>query len=127
MCTFLTILGLIYYILYFAGKPGRPSEPIKAKALTKDSLELSWQPPEHDGGSPITGYIIEKRDKAFSRWTHLEKTADDSTSAILKRLQTGSELHFKVAAVNKLGTGEALEMSKPVLIKSPYGELTLHV
>lgn len=90
-------------------------------------MELSWQQPEYDGGHPITGYVIEKRDKSYARWTHHEKTADANTSAILKRLQTGSEMYFRVAAVNKLGTGEPLEMTKPVVVKSPYGMFIFHL
>ena len=86
---------------------------------------MSWQPPESDGGSPITGYLIEKREKVYSRWTQVEKTADDSTSAILKRLVPGSELTFRVAAINKQGTSDALEMPRPITVKSPFGKNAL--
>lgn len=85
---------------------------------------MSWKQPDNDGGSPITGYLIEKKDsKSYtSRWSHVEQTEDNSTTATLKKMSTGSELLFRVSAVNKIGTGEPLEMNKPVLIKSPYGK-----
>ena len=83
---------------------------------------MSWKQPDSDGGSIITSYTIEKRDKTYSRWTHVEKTSDDSTTITLKKLQTGSELMFRVSAVNKIGTSEPLEMSKYMTIKSPYGK-----
>jgi titin len=59
--------------------PGMPSKPTKAQKaevpifvseapdqpkvekITKDSVTLSWKKPSNDGGSRITGYIIEKR------------------------------------------------------------------
>ena len=97
-------------------------EPLTAKPVGKDTVELSWQPPESDGGSPITGYLIEKREKVYSRWTQVEKTLDDGTTLTLKKLVPGSELMFRVSAVNKMGTSDALEMSRPVTVKSPFGE-----
>ena len=88
---------------------------------------MSWQQPESDGGSPITGYVIEKRDsKSYtSRWVRAEQTTDNATSAILKNLIPGTELLFKVAAVNKFGTSDFLEMRKPVTVKSPYGRASV--
>ena len=106
----------------FLGPPSAPREPLTAKCVAKDTVELSWQPPESDGGSPITNYLIEKREKIYSKWTQVEKTADDSTAAILKRLVPGNELTFRVSAINKQGTGEALEMPRPITVKSPFGK-----
>ena len=108
--------------MWFSGPPSPPTEPLTAKPVAKDTVELSWQPPESDGGSPITGYLIEKREKIYSRWTQVEKTADGSTTAILKKLVPGSELSFRVSAVNKMGTSDALEMTRPVTVKSPFGK-----
>ena len=97
-------------------------EPFTAKPVSKDTVELSWQPPDSDGGSPITGYLIEKREKIYSRWTQVEKTLDDSTTVLLKKLVPGSELTFRVSALNKIGTSDALEMTRPVTVKSPFGK-----
>jgi hypothetical protein len=37
-----------------------PDQP-KIEKITKDSVTLSWKKPLNDGGSKLTGYIIEKR------------------------------------------------------------------
>lgn len=37
-----------------------PDQP-KVEKITKDSVTLSWKKPLNDGGSKITGYVLEKR------------------------------------------------------------------
>lgn len=32
------------------------------------SVTIAWQKPKSDGGAPITGYTIEKREKGTDRW-----------------------------------------------------------
>ena len=92
-------------------------------STTRDSVTLEWKPPKDDGGSPITGYIIEKREAMRMTWSRADKTTDDKTTKTVKGLVTGDEFYFRVAAVNKQGSSEFLEMPRPVTIKSPYGEL----
>ena len=48
--------------------PEKPEGPIEVKDIKKESMNVSWQPPKSDGGSPITGYIIEKREQSRNLW-----------------------------------------------------------
>jgi hypothetical protein len=48
-------------------KPGAPGEP-KCKTTTADSITLSWTPPKRNGGYPITGYVVERRQKGDVVW-----------------------------------------------------------
>lgn len=43
-----------------ADVPGAPGAP-RELSTSEDSITLAWQRPRHDGGSPITGYMLEKR------------------------------------------------------------------
>lgn len=43
-------------------KPGPPTGPVKFDSVSSDSIHLSWQPPTFIGGSPISSYIVEKRE-----------------------------------------------------------------
>ena len=111
---------MIHYQL--TAKPSAPTEPFVTDNITKNPVDLSWGPPDNNGGSPITGYVIEKKERSMTRWTHLTKTSDDSRKTQLKNLTTGMEVMFRVSAGNKLGTSEPLEMRKMITIKSPFGE-----
>ncbi|KAK7507540.1 hypothetical protein BaRGS_00001475, partial [Batillaria attramentaria] len=102
------------------GLPSKPVGPLEATAVTRDSVTLEWKPPKDDGGSPITGYVIEKREATRTTWARADKTTDDKTTRTLKGLIEGDEFYFRVAAVNRQGTSEFLEMPRPVVIKSPY-------
>lgn len=46
----------------YADEPGSPGKP-EIEDYDKDFVKLKWDKPENDGGSPITGYVIEKKDK----------------------------------------------------------------
>ena len=49
-------------------KPDAPGVP-ECKATTEDTVTLTWEPPLHDGGRPVTGYVVEKKMKGDRRWT----------------------------------------------------------
>ena len=48
----------------------KPSEPINVRCVErrKDHVMLAWEKPGSDGGSPITGYVIEKREASRMTW-----------------------------------------------------------
>lgn len=48
--------------------PGAPGAP-KAIETTGDSISICWTKPKHDGGAPITGYVVEKRLISEDKWT----------------------------------------------------------
>ena len=47
-------------------EPDAPKN-LKATDWDKDHVDLKWEPPVSDGGSPITGYLVEKKDK-YGNW-----------------------------------------------------------
>lgn len=51
----------------FIDKPGAPGTP-KCLEYTEDSITLTWTPPKNDGGNPIKGYVVEKREKGKKDW-----------------------------------------------------------
>lgn len=41
--------------------------------ITKDAVTLTWFEPDEDGGSPITGYWVEKFDPESDKWIRCNK------------------------------------------------------
>uniref|UniRef100_A0A4W4EEQ9 Titin n=1 Tax=Electrophorus electricus TaxID=8005 RepID=A0A4W4EEQ9_ELEEL len=79
---------------------------IEVSNVKKDSMVLSWEAPTSNGGTPITGYIIEKHDKEGVRWTRCNrKTVTDLTFKVTGLLE-GHLYEFRVAAENAVGVSE---------------------
>jgi len=102
--------------------PGAPSAP-EVSEVTKESCQLSWTAPEEDGGSPVTGYFIERSTAGSSRWLRVNKELAPDTSYTVDGLIEDTEYVFRIVAVNKVGEGEPGAPSKPITAKDPWGKL----
>ncbi|XP_047102318.1 twitchin isoform X3 [Schistocerca piceifrons] len=98
------------------GTPGAP-EPVD---WSQNHVDLVWKEPAHDGGSPITGYIIEKKDKYSMMWEKALETESPTPQAVIHGLIEGNEYQFRVIAVNKAGPGEPGEASKNFVAKPRF-------
>lgn len=89
--------------------------------LDESSVTLAWDKPDSDGGSDITDYIIEKKDKFSPRWSKVAQVPGDQTNLKVDKLKKGDDYEFRVTPVNKAGEGRP---SSPVAAtpKAPYGE-----
>ncbi len=83
-------------------------------------MHLSWSEPESDGGSPITGYVVEKRDRFSTLWTPVTKREIPDTSFTVSGLSEGMEYEFRVVAQNKAGPGKYSEATRPTVARPPY-------
>ncbi|KAM6937763.1 titin-like [Xenentodon cancila] len=95
--------------------PGPPSTPT-AGAVTDDSVLLTWERPESDGGSEIDGYILEKRDKDGVRWTKCNKRRLSDLRFRCTGLTKGHYYQFRVLAENAAGVGAPSEPSEYIKV-----------
>ena len=92
--------------------PGAPTNLQISPSLTttgdKDysKLNLSWSAPANNGGSPITGYEIEYRNKGTANWTTKTSTTTQATIDVV----AGAEYEFVVSAVNAVGSSSNAPM-----------------
>lgn len=122
MCASFSNINLKHMSLLFCSlvKPGAPDKPV-AEDITSDSATLKWAPPKDNGGSDITDYIIEKKDRFSPRWTTVEEVPGDQTELVVKKLKEGDEYQFRVTPKNKAGVGKPSE-SVTVTPKAPYSK-----
>jgi len=98
--------------------PGPPGTP-RSVETTEDSITLSWMKPRNDGGSPIIGYVIEKRMKGEDVWTKASHQIIPDLNYRVINLQDGKEYEFRVAAINAAGQGSWSSGSDFILCQPP--------
>lgn len=60
------------YVTLFLDTPGAPSR-VEASDIAKDAVTLKWYEPDEDGGSPVTGYWVERFDAESDKWIRCNK------------------------------------------------------
>ena len=87
--------------------PGAPTS-LSATAGGSTRINLSWNAPASDGGASISGYRIEVSPNGTSSWTNrVGNTGSTSTSYAHTGLSAGTTRHYRVSAINSVGTGTA--------------------
>uniref|UniRef100_A0A672I7V4 Titin n=1 Tax=Salarias fasciatus TaxID=181472 RepID=A0A672I7V4_SALFA len=100
--------------------PGPPVGPVEIGEVGETTVCLKWAPPEYDGGSPVTNYVILKRETSTPTWSEVSTNVARSSFKVTK-LTKGEEYQFRVKAVNRYGMSDHID-SKPVMIKLPYSK-----
>ncbi|KAK8746928.1 hypothetical protein OTU49_016903, partial [Cherax quadricarinatus] len=111
----------------------RPSAPGKPQAVDRegsalsrlayikvanDALLLRWDAPHTDGGSPITGYILERSEGLGEMWVRVNLVPIKETEFAVANLVGGREYRFRVSAENAVGISEPSLSSEVVSIST---------
>lgn len=91
--------------------------------MNKFGATVIWEPPQFDGGSEITAYVIELRDRTSVKWEAAMVCGANDRSATLNDVVENKEYIFRVRAENKAGIGRPSAATNPVKIMDPIGEL----
>lgn len=101
--------------------PGPPGKPVVFN-VTSDGMTVSWDAPSFDGGSPVTGYHLEKKDRNSLLWMKVNSSVISGREYRAIGLFEGLEYSFRVYAQNNAGMSPVSEQSKHQLAVSPVGE-----
>ena len=85
--------------------------------VTNNSADLAWNPPKRDGGTPLTGYVIEYKIDSREFWSKADVVNANITSYTVTKLSEETEYYFRVIAVNAEGYSKPLEstdVTKPM-------------
>ncbi|XP_036007122.1 titin-like [Fundulus heteroclitus] len=85
--------------------PSAPTD-VEVTSATSESMTINWKRPASDGGSRISGYIIEKREKHGVRWVRVNKKPVYDLRVKASGLHQGCEYEFRVFAENAAGLSE---------------------
>lgn len=110
------------FVVVMLDRPEPPRE-LKTSEVGSDSVTLSWKPPDHDGGAPITNYQVEYHDRNTSKWI-VYKTRKPITETFV-RVQSLNEAHdytFRVSAENDVGRSEPSQNSEYVETRDRTGD-----
>lgn len=120
--TWTRTLQLDHVTVFISDVPQTPRK-LKASEVTRSSVTLTWEPPESDGGSPITSYIIEKKSPTSSRWVRTNKSPVRDTVFTVNDLVENDKYEFRVSAENAAGIGKPCDALGPILVKDPFSKL----
>ncbi|NXT26686.1 TITIN protein, partial [Syrrhaptes paradoxus] len=96
--------------------PDRP-EDLEVKAVTKNSVTLTWNPPKYNGGSDITMYVLESRLIGKEKFHRVTKEKMLDRKYTVEGLKEGDTYEYRVSACNIVGQGKPSFCTKPITCK----------
>ncbi|CAG0886838.1 unnamed protein product [Darwinula stevensoni] len=97
------------------GAPDPPAGRATGAVSGEDSITLAWYGSAYDGGSIITGYIVEMKDVQDPGQTWVVACHKcNSTSYVVKGLMPGGEYVFRIRALNVHGVSAPSAESQPL-------------
>lgn len=86
-------------------------------------MSIQWEDPYHDGGSKVTGYWIEKKERNSILWVKENKIPCIDCHYKISTLVEGLEYQFRVYAMNAAGLSKASEASRLIMAQDPVGKI----
>ena len=92
--------------------------------MTDGSVTLAWEKPRFDGGSPITGYLVEHSQRGDVEWLSSRKITTDKLTTEIRDLCVGEYFFIRIYALNEVGRSKrASDLHEPVCVRKPTSEL----
>ena len=103
-----------------------PEPPAKFDVIAKtdSSITLQWEMPRNDGGSTLTEYLLEMREKKgkSTEWVQVQILPPVTTSFRVMKLNENSYYNFRIKAANSIGYSEPKALEKAVKPQKQSGK-----
>src|SRR5207245_2405558 len=82
-----------------------PPSGLAATAVSSSQINLSWPAPADNGGSAITGYMIERSANGGSTWSTIASNSGSTATTYSDiGLAAGTAYTYRVSAINSVGS-----------------------
>ncbi|XP_072400077.1 uncharacterized protein MnM isoform X1 [Diabrotica undecimpunctata] len=95
--------------------PGKPFLVAEAEQ-TPDLVTIRWTKPPSDGGSPISGYLVEHRRTGSPHWVRATPLLVQLNELTISGLEPGWRYQFRISAENAVGISDPSELSEPITV-----------
>ncbi|TBR12255.1 MAG: fibronectin type III domain-containing protein [Candidatus Nitrosotenuis sp.] len=105
-----------------------PSQPLNlaAAAASSSQINLTWNAPSNNGGSPITGYKIERSPNGGTTWdVIIPNTGSTGTTYSDAGLSPSTTYAYRVSAINIIGTSQPSISASATTNQQPIQPITL--
>ncbi|XP_010899520.1 myosin light chain kinase, smooth muscle isoform X2 [Esox lucius] len=105
-------------------RPHPPASCPVVSKLSSQSLVLAWSGSSYDGGSAVTGYVVEMREQGPGKpgdWRAVVTRCKNTSYRVSSGLDPHGVYHFRVRAYNSVGVSEPSAPSDSVKL-DPIGE-----
>lgn len=105
-----------------------PSHPqnLAATAASSSEIDLSWNAPSSDGGSPVTAYRIQISTDDATWTTIVKNTGNTNTSYSDTGLSSGVKYYYRVFALNSVGSSYNSNIASATTFGGSLGEITVY-
>lgn len=80
---------------------------LQVQDVTSKGATLTWEPPQNNGGTEITGYIVEKKLEYAPKWEKVATLESFTLQYKFENLKEKSDYLFRVFAENSVGLSVA--------------------
>lgn len=105
----------------------QPPTNLSAIAASSSQINLSWNAPSDDGGSPITGYKIRRSSDGGATWsTIVPNTGSTTTTYSNTGLSPSTTYTYSVSAINSVGSSTPFNIASATTL-APTGTASLTI